>query len=143
MDGAMLESFAVDWHTGFRDEKEWQDQLAIVDQAQKLGKRVILVAQGDQDDFDRQQYAFASYLLVANGSAAFRYAKAKQYNQTWIYKNYDLDIGDPAGPRYQRDGLWKRDFTKGTVTVDPVNHKADIGTAKTQSNAKQPDTKSN
>jgi hypothetical protein len=42
-------------------------------QAQAMGKTVILVAQGDQYDQQRQEFALGSYLLVSDGLAYFRY----------------------------------------------------------------------
>lgn len=127
LDGAMEEAFAVTWHTGYRRTTVWAEHLRRAEQTQKLGKRLILVAQGaEPHDLDRQQFAFASYLLVAHGLASFRYAHSRAYNQVWLYDNYTQDLGQPLGPRYRDRVRWRRDFACGSVWVDPVAHTAGI-----------------
>ena len=128
LDGAMDEAWAVDWHTGYRSVSEWNADLALAEQTQNNGKYAILISQGDQSNTNRQSFAFASYLLISSGRAAFRYTNYDNYGKTWLYPNYDIDLGSPLGPRYPEGNLWKRDFTNGSVTVDPVNHTAQIST---------------
>ncbi|MEA4907914.1 MAG: putative glycoside hydrolase [Anaerolineaceae bacterium] len=126
LDGAMLEDFAVDWWDGYLDPAEWEEQLDMLTRTQQMGKAVILVAQGPRDDLQRQEFAFASYLLVDEGLASFRYAHHSAYSQAWLYDNYNLDLGQALGAYYQEDGVWKRDFEKAVVTVDPAGHEASI-----------------
>jgi hypothetical protein len=126
LDGVMIEAFAVDWHDGYRSVDNWEKQLAMVEETQSLGKSVILVAQGHREDTDRQLFALASYLLVNNGLAYFRYADYDLYDEIWNYDNYSLDLGAPLGSRYQTAGLVKRDFANGFVQVDPEKHTAQI-----------------
>jgi hypothetical protein len=125
LDGAMLEDFALGWN-GYLLPATWEQHLNMAEYAQAHGKQVLLVAQGPRDDAARQQFGFASYLLVANGLASFRYADSDAYDQAWIFDNYGLDLGAPLGPRYQQEGLWQRDFEKATVRVDPLWHTAEI-----------------
>ncbi len=96
------------------------------DEALQMGKALILVSQGKQDDSQRQTFAFASYLLIANGNAFFRYTNYDSYRELWLYENYDLDLGMPKGERYKSKGGWRRDFEKGYVFVKPQNHQAEI-----------------
>ncbi len=124
LDGAMIEAFAVDWNDYF-SAAQWEAQMALVEQAQALDKQLILVAQGDQTDAARQTFALASYLLVNSGRAAFRYADGN-YEQVWLYDNYQVDLGEPLGPRYKTGAVWQRDFERGTVEVNPETHAADI-----------------
>jgi hypothetical protein len=128
LDGAMLENFAVDWN-GYLSVSEWEEQLKMVEEAQAMGKQLILVSQGGQDDVARQRFAFASYLLVTKGLASFRYADADYYNEIWLYDNYNLNLGAPLGERYLKNGVWQRDFEHATVTVDPFWHTAEITVA--------------
>jgi hypothetical protein len=128
LDGAMDEAWAVDWHTGYNSVSEWNAELALAEQTQNNGKYAILISQGDQANTNRQNFAFASYLLVSNGKAAFRYTNYDNYGRTWLYPNYEIDLGSPLGSRYAQGDLWKRDFTNGSVTVDPLNHTAQIST---------------
>lgn len=126
LDGVMLESFALDWR-GYRRPEEWNEHLEWVEQAQKTGKDVILVAQGEKNDLPRQQFGYASYLLIANGKASFRYAHQDHYREVWVYDNYDLDLGQPKGVRYKKEeGAWCRDFSKGRVCANPHTQKSDI-----------------
>jgi hypothetical protein len=128
LDGAMNEGWGVDWHTGYYDETDWLSNLAMAEKTQDLGKYGIFVSQGQQSDNNRQDFAFASYLLIANGNAAFRYANYNAYDEAWMYPNYSLDLGAPLGPRFKAGNVWQRNFANGTVTVDPAKHTATIET---------------
>jgi hypothetical protein len=98
-----------------------------MEQSQQLGKRVILISQGDQSDLPRQQFAFASYLLIAQGDASFRYTNSvSAYDKVWLYANYTTDLGAPKAAKYLVNSVWRRDFTKGYVLVNPVNHTGQI-----------------
>lgn len=126
LDGAMKENWAVSHSGKYRDPEEWETDLRRAEQTQAMGKYAILVSQGDQHDYDRQQFAFASSLLITYGKTYFRYTNGDVYDATWLYPNYNIELGKPLGARYYEDGLWRRDFTKGYVTVDPVNHIGNI-----------------
>jgi hypothetical protein len=98
----------------------------MAERTQTEGKHILLVSQGPQEDAQRQQFAYASYLLIANKLASFRYARADSYGYVWMYDNYSLQLGEPLGRRYQANGLWQRDFEKGSVRVNPRTHEASI-----------------
>ncbi len=125
LDGAMEEAFAVDWADGYLETGAWEQQLKRIERTQAMGKDIILVAQGESEaDADRQVFAFASYLLANTGRASFRYGS--DYHSAWLYDNYSLDLGRPLGPRYHEDGVWRRDFSRGQVQVDPAARTAEI-----------------
>lgn len=126
LDGAMIESFATDWDDGYRDHDEWEIQMDQVEKALKQGKTMILVAQGEKDDKDLQNFTFASYLLLANGNSFFRYTNTDSYREAWQYDNYNIELGKPLGDRYKHKGGWRRDFENGYVTVNPKKHTAEI-----------------
>jgi len=126
LDGVMHEGWSVDWPKRWRATEIWERQMSIAEKTQAIGKFIILVSQGKEKDKDLQRFAFASYLLVANGNAAFRYAHSDDYNEPWLYDNYEIQLGQPLGSRYQDGDAWRRDFTHGYVWVDPVKHKARI-----------------
>jgi hypothetical protein len=130
LDGAMQESWAVDWALDqYVSVDKWKSDLVLAEKTQEQGKHIVLVSQGRYLDAARQQFAYASYLLITNGKAAFRYANAAGYRQVWPFSNYKIDLGTPLGSRYQSGNLWRRDFTKGYVIVDPVSHTATISIA--------------
>lgn len=126
LDGAMIEDFAVDWDSDFKTTEEWEEQMAAIEQAQTMGKNIILVSQGVRDDYDRQQFSFASYLLVNNGNVSFRYTEDRVYDEIWLYDNYKIDLGIPKGPRFKEGDTWKRNFSKGEVMLNPVDNNSDI-----------------
>lgn len=126
LDGAMIESFATDWSDGFRDADDWEEQMDRVQNAMAQGKTMILVAQGTQGDRALQKFAYASYLLLADGNAVFRYTHSENYRDLWWYENYELDLGAPLGTRYEENGGWRRDFANGYVAVNPESHEAEI-----------------
>jgi hypothetical protein len=130
LSGAMQERWSVDWSlTGYVSETDWKADMALAEKTQAQGKSIILHASGNQTDTNRQKFAFASYLLIANGKAAFRYSNSSSYKEVWLYDDYKVQLGTPLGARYQSGTLRRRDFTQGYVTVDPVNHTATISTS--------------
>ena len=38
----------------------------------------------------------------------------------------NLELGEPLSARYQKGQTWQRDFTNGSVVVDPANLTASI-----------------
>jgi hypothetical protein len=126
LDGAMKESWALDWHTGYLTVSGWMGDVDLLAQTETMGRHSIFVCQGQQSNSDRQQFAYASYLLVACGNTSFRYSNYDSYTDAWLYTNYGLDLGLPLGPRYQVNTTWKRDFEFGYVQVDPWAHTAQI-----------------
>jgi hypothetical protein len=127
LDGFMNEGWAVGWHAGeYKTPADWEQDLSQAETVQAAGKRIILVAQGPADDLTRQQFAYGSYLLVADGRASFRYASGAAYNQDVIYDDYQSDLGRPLGPRIKTGDTWQREFEHGRVTVAPLTHRASI-----------------
>jgi hypothetical protein len=126
--GAMQERWAVPWSNtaGYLSESKWSADMALAEKTQAQGKYIILVAQGSKTETARQNFAFASYLLVSNGKASFRYSDSSIYSEVWLYDNYKVQLGSPLGARYQSGTTWRRDFANGYVTVDPVNNTANI-----------------
>jgi Hypothetical glycosyl hydrolase family 15 len=123
----MQERFAVDWdETSYLSAAGWEADMAFMEKTQANGKYVILVAPGNQSDLNRQNFAFASYLLISNGKAAFRYSTDDEYRNVWYYDNYKINLGTPRGSRYKVGNAWRRDFTNGYVVVDPASHTAKI-----------------
>jgi hypothetical protein len=130
MSGAMQERWSVAWSfIDYVSESKWRSDMVLAEQTQSQGKYVILVAPGNKADANRQNFAFASFLLISNGKAAFRYADDDLYTEVWLYNNYNVNLGDPLGARYQTGTSWRRDFTGGHVIVDPVNRTATILTS--------------
>jgi hypothetical protein len=126
LDGAMHEGWAIDWPNGYRSAETWEKHLRLAEDTQAMGKTIILVSQGKEGQEKLQRFSYASYLLVMQGAAYFRFANSDHYREAWLYPNYQLDLGKPLGNRYQVGEVWRRDFANGWVEVDPVHHKAEI-----------------
>jgi hypothetical protein len=126
LDGVMHEGWAIDWPNGYRSPEVWAEQMNLAEATQAEGKLIVLVSQGKPEDQELQQFAYASYLLINQGKAVFRFANSKAYNQAWLYDNYQLDLGSALGPRYLQGAAWRRDFTRGYVLVNPISHAVEI-----------------
>jgi hypothetical protein len=126
LDGVMVENFAAGWLGRDKTRAEWEDQMSALEDAHRRGKTTILVSQGEQDDLERQEFSFASYLLIANEYAFFRYAHTDHYIELWSYENYNVDLGHPLSTRYREGTNWRRDFLHGSVIVNPGTVEAEI-----------------
>ncbi|RME06985.1 MAG: hypothetical protein D6803_05130 [Anaerolineae bacterium] len=126
LDGAMDEGWGVGWTDEYYSAAEWDEQLARAESTQGRGKFALLVSSGRRNDLARQQFAFASYLLINHGRAFFRYAHSDSYREIWLYSNYYLDLGTPLGVRYRDGDVWRRDFSKGSVIVNPFTHEVEF-----------------
>jgi hypothetical protein len=128
LSGMQHECFGTTWSSGsWLLPDRWLMDLRRVEEATARGDSVILFSQGDRTDTTRQQFAYASYLLAWAPGVSFRYHKTStHYTEDWWYSDYDLKLGTPTGARYQSGSAWKRSFTHGTVTVDPVAHTSTI-----------------
>ncbi len=127
LDGAMDESFAVQWLDGWRGLSQWQAQVQRAQRWIGMGKGLVAVGQGPQDDSQRMRFTLASYLLVAQGvQATFRYTRFDSYySQMWLYTEYDSarKMGAPLAVCYEvSSGVWRRDFEHGYVEVDVQGH---------------------
>ncbi len=98
----------------------WASWLALADAAQKHGADFFAVDKGSSQDVELMTYLRASYLLVWNGrGGGFSYAhepdeRADPWNPAWA-----TDIGKPTGIRYKVGVGWRRDYSHGTVVVNP------------------------
>lgn len=119
LDGVMHEGWAVSKSKGYYSSNTWESQMEIAEQVQQANRSIILVSQGNKDDLQKEKFTFASYLLINQGRAIFRYANSDHYNEIWWYENYTIDLGQPIGMRYKVGGRWYRDFANGRVMVDP------------------------
>jgi len=126
LNGVMHEGWAIDQPSRYRPVEVWEKHLQLAEETQAMGKTILLISQGEKDDLELQEFAFASYLLVNHGRAVFRYANSNDYREVWLYANYTLELGRPLGPRYQDGKIWQRDFTNGSVIVNPSKHFSEI-----------------
>lgn len=126
LDGVLLENFATDWRGAALTAAEWQTQFTFLRQTQSEDKTLLLVSQGEQNDLQRQTFAYASYLLVNEGKAYFRYTHHSAYREDWQYPAYENDLGQPLGPPEAQGEEWVRFFSNGEVRLNPFTRQAQI-----------------
>jgi hypothetical protein len=126
LDGVMHEGWAIDWPNGYRDVKTWEKHMKLAEDTQAMGKTILLISQGKVEQEDLQKFSYASYLLVMQGHAYFRYANSSFYREAWLYPDYQINLGQPSGSRYKVGDVWRRDFANGKVEVNPKNHQVII-----------------
>jgi hypothetical protein len=61
-------------------------------------------------------YGLATYFLVGDGRDALANDAQTRPDRWW--NGYDTRLGDPAGDRFRTQGVWRRDFARGTVLVN-------------------------
>ena len=102
-----------DWHGYYNS---W---LSIVDTAQSLGKDFIGGGHGIATDTNKMSYGKAAFLLKWNGSGRGSYYwmptdSSDPWNPAWT-----TPIGSPSGAMYAVGSGWRRDYSGGTVIVNP------------------------
>jgi hypothetical protein len=99
--------------TGGSGEWSLHALFGFVDRVHAAGKGVILDG-GDGTPVGRE-YNLAAYYLLSTGRDAI--GLGSMTPESW-WTQYDRDLGRPTGPRTQTGGLWRRDFTNGTVLLN-------------------------
>jgi hypothetical protein len=98
----------------------WLSWLGLADAAQQNGADFFTVDKGTATNTQLMTYLRGSYLLVWDGSGgAFTYAHepddgVESWDPAWT-----TDIGSPTGARYQVGVGWRRNYSSGTVVVNP------------------------
>jgi hypothetical protein len=92
----------------------WRTFTAFIDHVHADGHQVLFDTSVSAPA-DRL-YGLASYLMVSNGKDLLGNGAATRPDGYW--KGYDVQLGDALGKRYLKDGVWHRDFQRGTVLVN-------------------------
>jgi hypothetical protein len=87
--------------------------LAFVDHVHSLGKHVIFQEYNYNGD---GQYGVAGYLLISDGQDGYSNLEAGPDRWSPIY---DADLGSALNARYSWNNLLRRDFSNGTVLLNP------------------------
>ncbi len=131
LDGAMEESFALDWRGDPVSPSILETELEQATSWMAQGKYYLAVSQGD-DNQDQARYGLANMLLVTDGAyGIFRHADHNNYSEFLQYPEYEYDLGHPLGTRYQvesSDVIWARDFECGYVEVNATQGTGTIET---------------
>jgi hypothetical protein len=126
-DGASCEGFV---HFGGQrnDEQisrnQWLRHLALIGD-RDLDGRFLLVGSGSADSTAAWlvEYCYASFLLGYNRHtrSSFYWATNAGHDRSTInwLPVWDMEIGEPTGDFYESGGVFRRDFSDGTVVVNP------------------------
>jgi Hypothetical glycosyl hydrolase family 15 len=97
--------------------QHWDGWLDLVAKTQNAGADFFSVMYGSTTSVAVMRYGKASFLLQWNGGGGgFVYdtASGDPWNPEWT-----TDIGTPSGSKYQVGVGWRRDYTSGTVILNP------------------------
>ncbi len=127
VDGIAMEHWQQNWDssdsvrtTGSTGSTAWDGWQRIVSAVQANGKDFFPIGWGPLSNTTRSAYLKGSFLLDWNGGqGAFSYADSYSgsgdpWNPAWT-----TDIGTPNGAKFQVGVGWRRNYTGGTVVVNP------------------------
>jgi hypothetical protein len=104
--------------TGFFGDNHWEflmDQMLVT---QEAGRSFIGITYSSGDDVRAMRYARASFLLGWDGGRSALIYHAGKGLDPWS-PEWTMDVGTPLEPRRLQSGAWRRNFTGGTVLVNP------------------------
>jgi hypothetical protein len=123
--GAMQEYYSK-WGTtssGWFAGSDWTFRQQFQALTEQAGKIFLGVTYAPQSDERSMTWARANFLLFdepANGGALIFEATDPEaqdpYSASWT-----ADVGTPLGPRFQVGSAWQRNFSGGTVVVNPTS----------------------
>ena len=100
--------------TGGGGQFGYETLLKHIDWLHAHGKGVILDSYADSRS--EVEYELASYFLVSSGRDGMGTGWRSAPGDWWA--GYDVKLGAPRGPRYEWQGLLRRDFQHGFVLVN-------------------------
>jgi Hypothetical glycosyl hydrolase family 15 len=127
VDGINLEHWQQNWDSagsvrvsGADGSRAWEGWERVASAVPRLGVDFYAMDVGSLADVDKATYLKASFLLAWRpGRGAFFYTdsysgRSDPWNAAWM-----IDVGRPVGSRYPVGVGWRRNFTAGTVIVNP------------------------
>jgi len=96
--------------------QNWEGWLNLVNVAQSAGSDFFGLMEGSSSSVNLMRYGKASFLLAwdGGGGAFVFHPDGDPWNSEWT-----TDIGQPVGGRYQVGVAWRRDYSGGTVVLNP------------------------
>jgi Hypothetical glycosyl hydrolase family 15 len=105
------------WLTG--NDWTWREQFQQATDA--AGKIFLGLTYAPKSDQHSQLFARATFLLMDGGhGGALVFESSDPEAQDPYASSWTADPGSPTGARYQVGSAWRRDFTDGTVVVNPT-----------------------
>jgi hypothetical protein len=130
--GAMKEWWTkagLDTEEGLLGGDAWAQQMELFGVAQSLGRVFLAVTYGRALDSRAMRYARASFLLGWSGGGSaliYQICGADPWSPEW-----SSEIGLPLGSARAVEGVWRREFTRGMVLVNPSDSSVSVQLPKT------------
>jgi hypothetical protein len=109
--------------SGWFADNDWTYRQRFQELTEGAGKIFLGLTYAPKADERSMAYARANFLLFdqpANGGALLFEASDPEaqdpYSASWT-----ADVGSPVGTRFQAGSAWRRNFTGGTVVVNPTS----------------------
>lgn len=136
-DGLLDEGFAnvYGWNSNiWRSEEEWGMQISDMELTAGEDKLYLAIAHNRGMNEKDTLYNLASFLMGVNNDKAFfdndgsvifsieyrgRFIDGYRRDYRAFGDIYNVPIGYPLSGRYERDGVWQRDYSNGKVVVNP------------------------
>jgi hypothetical protein len=98
----------------------WAYRQQFLTLTQQAGKIFLGVTSAPKDDVRSMAYARASFLLDWNGGpSALVFEPSSPEAQDPYDPTWTISIGKPRGPKKLVAGVWRREYTRGVVVVNP------------------------
>lgn len=112
----------------FAPEEHLELLMDAVDGCAKMGKIVMLGTQPRKSRADIE-YCIGCYLLVRNDPYVYLNIDwgGNYGDMQMLFEDFgdilEADYGEPIGARYKSGRVWVRDYSRGTVKVNPQTHR--------------------
>jgi hypothetical protein len=131
VDGANAESW-MDRKVDPGGKWGWRARIDLARRAVQAGKRTNLLCIASLLSREEALFTFASYLMTAeNDRNTFWYGRPFRADETPWFEFYEADLGRPFGAVHAvaGSGIYRRDFERGVVLVNPQpdTQAADLG----------------
>jgi hypothetical protein len=106
------------WFAG----SDWTFRQQFQTLTEQAGKIFLGITYAPRDDVRTMTWARANFLLLDEPAAggALMYELSDPEAQDPYSSSWTTDIGSPSGARFQVGSAWRRNFTNGTVVVNPT-----------------------
>jgi Hypothetical glycosyl hydrolase family 15 len=114
---------------------DWTERQRFLQITQEENRIFLGVTYAPHTDFRSMRYARANFLLDWNGSpkSVLAFEPTTPEAQDPYHSEWTVDVGLPSAAKYTVGGIWRRDFTKGVVLVNPSaeSRTVDLGASHT------------
>lgn len=141
-DGLMYEAFChANWQPYEEYYADWRKAIDRMIRVTNLGKIYLAqsgILDGETDSQIKRtaRYCFAMFLLGANNNSYFYFKPTMKYQGVTYFPEWDIDIGTPIEDYHARPGtpLFKREYSKGLVVINPSSGSVQIDLAEKYKN---------